>query len=203
MKTRAFFLIFGGLFVASLIMVVSIAKKASPRSESDTMHFSNPIDTAKSVVSNFIHKIETLGTPSYYYSTSTPKPGSASATPKSTTNSDLTVTINGKTVYPASPTPIPTSIPTMSCKTLTISIPEFASSKCYTTSDYNELSGYISKYNNAVSDRDFIEHKYNIVCNGSDFFKDECEETKIELEENRIAIEGYGSAIKAVMNRGK
>lgn len=79
---------------------------------------------------------------------------------------------------------------------------EFASNKCYSQQDYEDLSYYLNQYNSAVQSVSFYETKVNISCGNNDFFKT-CEQDKKEQQANLDNIPRYRSIIQGIIARGK
>jgi hypothetical protein len=80
---------------------------------------------------------------------------------------------------------------------------EFASNKCYTQQDYNDLEYYLSKYSSAKWNIDFYDSKVKIVCSNVEFYGNQCENTKKEQEENKTNVDKYRSIIQTIIARGK
>lgn len=93
---------------------------------------------------------------------------------------------------------------TPNCKQMNIPGGEFASNKCYSTADYNELNGYISAFNNASFTYNGAAGKANVVCNGfTESFAQQCEQAKKDMDASKASMDGYRVAINAVIARGK
>jgi len=90
-----------------------------------------------------------------------------------------------------------------SCKRMKIYEGKFASDKCYSTQDYNDLSYYLSRYNSMVSQYNSAVSSMRITCNGSEFFEDDCKQDKKEKEDASDKMSEYESKIKSIMSRGK
>lgn len=90
-----------------------------------------------------------------------------------------------------------------SCTYLNIREGEFASNKCYSKKDYDDLNYYLQRYNSAVFTYNGAISSMNITCNGSDFFKDKCEQDKEEKEEAEKSMSEYKGIIKDIISRGK
>lgn len=90
------------------------------------------------------------------------------------------------------------------CKQLTISQGEFASNKCYSTSDYNELSNYIRQFDTNAFNYNGAVAQANVTCNGfTESFKQQCEQSKADMKKYEEAMNGFRVAINAVIARGK
>lgn len=89
------------------------------------------------------------------------------------------------------------------CKQLKIYEGEFASDKCYSAQDYKDLQYYLQAYNRAIFDYNGAVSRIGIVCSGSEFFKDNCEEAQREKSDAEGKISQYKSTIVSIMARGK
>lgn len=88
------------------------------------------------------------------------------------------------------------------CIRMNIREGEFASNKCYSQQDYEDLSYYLNQYNSAVSSVSFYETKVRISCGNNDFFKT-CEQDKKEQQTNLDNIPRYRSIIQGIVAKGK
>lgn len=79
---------------------------------------------------------------------------------------------------------------------------EFASNKCYSQQDYEDLSYYLSRYSSAVSSVSFYETKVNISCSNNNFFKT-CEQDKKDQQANLDNIPRYRSIIQGIIAKGQ
>ncbi len=79
---------------------------------------------------------------------------------------------------------------------------EFASNKCYSQADYEDLNYYLNQYNSAVSSVSFYETKVRITCGNNDFHKT-CEQDKKDQQANSDNIPRYRSIIQGIIARGK
>lgn len=79
---------------------------------------------------------------------------------------------------------------------------EFASNKCYSQQDYEDLSYYLNKYNSAVGSVSFYQTKVNISCSNNDFFKT-CEQDKKDQQANLDNIPRYRSIIQGIIAKGR
>lgn len=146
------------------------------------------------------------------------KESTPSAQPNYGTIININNTTGTNTVIKSSPTPKPTQTPTQKPNTATtiqqpqpvisncirknIREGEFASNKCYSQQDYEDLNYYLNQYNSAVSSVSFYQTKVNISCSNNDFFKT-CEQDKKEQQANLDNIPRYKSIIQGIIARGK
>lgn len=79
---------------------------------------------------------------------------------------------------------------------------EFASNKCYSQQDYEDLSYYLNQYNSAVGSVSFYETKVRISCSNNDFFKT-CEQDKKDQQANLDNIPRYKSTIQGIIAKGQ
>jgi len=79
---------------------------------------------------------------------------------------------------------------------------EFASNKCYTTQDYEDLEYYLNKYTSATGSVSFYETKVNITCGNNDFHKT-CDQDKKDQQANLDNIPRYRGIIQGIIARGK
>lgn len=93
--------------------------------------------------------------------------------------------------------------PKVSCTNYKIYDGDFKSDKCYTSKDYNDLVYYISQYNMATFEYNSAKNTSEITCDGSDFFKKSCEESKERMDDAKDKIGEYKSKIKTIISRGK
>ncbi|MBI2017753.1 hypothetical protein HYS92_01750 [Candidatus Daviesbacteria bacterium] len=80
---------------------------------------------------------------------------------------------------------------------------EFASNKCYSQTDYEDLEYYLQRFNYAVFSLDGAEASMRITCSGSDFFKDSCERDKKEKSQAESDISKYRGIIQGIIAKGK
>ncbi|MBP9691231.1 hypothetical protein KBD81_04085, partial [Candidatus Woesebacteria bacterium] len=90
-----------------------------------------------------------------------------------------------------------------SCQQLKIYEGEFASDKCYSAQDYKDLQYYLQAYNGAINSYNGSVARINIVCNGSEFFKNNCTEAQAEKTDSEGKISQYKGMIQSIMSRGK
>lgn len=101
------------------------------------------------------------------------------------------------------PTRIPFT-PTPSCIQYKIREGEFASDKCYSSSDLSDLEYQINKLNTAVFNYNGTVNQVNVTCNGfTESFKQECEQGKKDLERYNKDIEDAKNAIRASIAKGR
>lgn len=120
----------------------------------------------------------------------TPTP---SATPTSTPKATQAPQPQAKT-QPAAPT---------NCTRLNIREGEFASNKCYSAQDYDDLVYYLDRYNSAIFIYNGTISSMNITCSGSEFFKDKCEADKAKKAQAEADIAKYKITIQGIIARGK
>ncbi len=80
---------------------------------------------------------------------------------------------------------------------------EFASNKCYSQNDYSDLNYYINQFNSAVFSYNGANGQMSVTCNGSDFFKEQCEVNKKEKEQAQADMDKYRGIINGIIARGK
>ncbi len=80
---------------------------------------------------------------------------------------------------------------------------EFASNKCYSPQDFEDLEYYLSRFNSAVFNNDGAVASMRITCSGSDFFKDSCERDKQEKSQAEADIGKYRGIIQGIISKGK
>lgn len=95
------------------------------------------------------------------------------------------------------------SAPVANCTQYKIYEGEFASDKCYSSGDLNDLKYYISRYNSAVFEQNSNASSMKITCNGSEFFKNQCEEDKKEYDQAIKDKETYKTTIQGIIAKGK
>lgn len=143
------------------------------------------------------------------------KESTPSAQPNYGTVININNTTGTNTIIKNSPTPLPTQTPTQkptviqqpqpiisNCIRKNIREGEFASNKCYSQQDYEDLNYYLSQYNSAVWDVSFYETKVRITCGNNDFHKT-CEQDKKDQQANSDNIPRYRSTIQGIIARGK
>ncbi len=115
------------------------------------------------------------------------------------------------TFAPKKPTAYPTKKPvtitkpadTSDCMVYKIREGEFASQKCYSQSDYEDLAYYLARYSAAISRYNGSLKSIEITCDGSDFFKSSCEQAKADKEDSQKKIDEYKAKIQEIIARGK
>lgn len=80
---------------------------------------------------------------------------------------------------------------------------EFASNKCYSREDYDDLEYYLQRFNSAVFSLEGAEASMRITCSGSDFFKDSCERDKQQKSQAESDISKYRGIIQGIIAKGK
>lgn len=122
-------------------------------------------------------------------------------------------------VITTTPSPIPTNIiptkiissPTKviaSCVRLNIREGEFASNKCYSRTDYDNLYYYLQRYNSAKFEIQIAQGTIGITCNcrnprECDFFKESCSSAQKQKTQAESDINKYRSSIQTIIARGK
>lgn len=89
------------------------------------------------------------------------------------------------------------------CKSFNIREGEFASNKCYLSKDYDDLLYYLNAYNSSASSYNGAIASMRITCDGSDFFKNSCEQDKKTQETAKQNIDKYKATIQGIIARGK
>jgi tetratricopeptide (TPR) repeat protein len=92
---------------------------------------------------------------------------------------------------------------TVSCTSYPIREGEFASNKCYIKKDLDDLLYYLTQFNGAVATYNGAVSSMSITCNGSDFFKQQCEEDKATQSSAQSKIDSYKATIKSIIAKGK
>ncbi len=90
-----------------------------------------------------------------------------------------------------------------SCTQYNIREGEFASNKCYTASDYDDLLYYLNRYNSSVFSYNSAISQMEVTCSGSDFFKNQCEQATKERDQAQSDIDNYKGIIHGIIARGK
>ncbi len=137
---------------------------------------------------------------------------------------DLTTEIPKPTLTPIaipSNTPIPvstkTTIPAQvitypkqeaSCIYKNIREGEFASNKCYSQQDFDDLQYYLNQFNSAVFDKSSAESSMRITCScrvqqECDFFKDSCDKDKKQQSSADSNINKYRGIIQSIIAKGR
>lgn len=95
----------------------------------------------------------------------------------------------------------PSVPPPPACKRFNIREGEFASDKCYTSQDYDDLIYYIDRYNDSIFDYNAAGSAMNVHCN-SDYFAQYCEQDKKKRDEAQQNIDKYKETIKGIIAKG-
>lgn len=85
---------------------------------------------------------------------------------------------------------------------------EFASDKCYSEQDFEDLNYYLQRYNSAVFNRDSADSSMRITCScrvqqECDFFQDSCEKDKQQKSQAESDINKYRGIIQGIIAKGK
>ena len=85
---------------------------------------------------------------------------------------------------------------------------EFASNKCYSQADYEDLKYYLQRYDSAKFSLSGAESSMRITCNcrvqqECDFFKDSCERDKQQKSQAEADINNYRGIIQGIIAKGK
>lgn len=117
-------------------------------------------------------------------------------------------TITSTPVTTKTPQPIKPQVYTASCVQKNIREGEFASNKCYSEKDYEDLNYYLQRYDSAVFDKKAAEDSMNITCHcrvaqECDFFKASCEKDKAAQATADGDIAKYKSTILGIIAKGK
>lgn len=85
---------------------------------------------------------------------------------------------------------------------------EFASNKCYSPADYEDLNYYLQSYNNAVFNLQIANDSMKITCNcrvqqECDFFKQSCEDDKNKKTQAEADINNYRGIIQGIIAKGQ
>lgn len=100
------------------------------------------------------------------------------------------------------PKPVIQPKPVTNCIQRNIREGEFASNKCYSQQDYEDLNYYLNQYSSATGSVSFYETKVRITCGNNDFHKT-CEQDKKDQQANLDNISRYRSIIQGIIARGK
>lgn len=113
------------------------------------------------------------------------------------------------------PTPVKKSSPVQktqpvysSCIRKNIREGEFASNKCYSQADYEDLNYYLQRYESAKFSLSSAESSMRITCNcrvpqECEFFKDSCERDKQQKSQAEADINNYRSIIQGIIAKGR
>lgn len=85
---------------------------------------------------------------------------------------------------------------------------EFASNKCYSQTDYDDLFYYLNKFNNAVFNKDAAQSSMKITCDctrqsSCDFFKASCDKDKASLSQAEADIAKYRGVVQGIIAKGR
>lgn len=94
------------------------------------------------------------------------------------------------------------------CIRLNIREGEFASNKCYSQQDYDDLEYYLQRFSSAQFNLDTAESSMRITCNcrvqqECDFFKDSCERDTQQKSQAESDISKYRGTIQSIIAKGK
>lgn len=127
-----------------------------------------------------------------------PSPTSGS---NSTSKSEGTVVINQNIPSVKKAQPVST------CYKMNIREGEFASNKCYSQQDYEDLQYYLGRIQSAKLTLAGAEASMKITCEGSDqaksFFKDSCERDKQQKGQAESDIGKYRGTIQGIIAKGQ
>jgi len=90
-----------------------------------------------------------------------------------------------------------------SCTKFTIREGEFASDKCYSQKDHDDLTYYIERFNSATFSYNGAIASMRITCSGSDFFKDSCDQDTKQKTQAEQDINNYRGIINGIIAKGK
>lgn len=109
-----------------------------------------------------------------------------------------------ETVGTVTPTTSNQTVPAApSCTRYQIREGEFASNKCYSNKDYDDLIYYLQRFNSAAASYNGAAASMSITCSGSDFFKNQCEQDKKDKADAEANINNYRGIINGIIARGK
>lgn len=81
---------------------------------------------------------------------------------------------------------------------------EFASNKCYSGQDYEDLQYYLGRYNSSVFEKDSQEAFIKVTCPGmSEMFQKSCEEHKQKKSQAETDINKYRSMVQGIIAKGQ
>jgi len=103
----------------------------------------------------------------------------------------------------ANPKIITYSQPKETCTKYEIKSGDLKSNKCYGESDYQAISRLYSDYSYELDSEDYHKNRLDIVCDGSEFFKDSCEDAKKDYEDHKDELAELKSEIRKIISRGK
>lgn len=98
----------------------------------------------------------------------------------------------------------PVAPPVSNCSTYKIYEGKFASEKCYTHQQLQDLQYYMSRYNSSIFDQNSAANTANTTCGGfSDAFKKLCDQAKEDYEDAKDDVEKYEGQIKDIIAEAK
>jgi len=135
---------------------------------------------------------------------------SVTTLPSQNTLPDLKVATKALEIIKTTPTPtlasprtITYSEPKETCTKYEIKSGDLKSNKCYVESDYQAISRLYSDYSYELDSEDYHKNRLDIVCDGSEFFKDSCEDAKKDYEDHKDELAELKSEIRKIISRGK
>lgn len=131
-------------------------------------------------------------------------------TPTATSSATLQSPSPSPTIQPVKKyTPVQQPQPVISnCIKANIREGEFASNKCYSEQDYEDLQYYLGRYQTAKLNLSSAEGSMRITCNcrvqqECDFFKDSCEKDKQQKSQAEADISSYRGIIQGIIAKGR
>lgn len=98
--------------------------------------------------------------------------------------------------------PVSTTYTQPACNRYTIREGEFASNKCYTQKDYDDLTYYAQRFDSAVFSNNAAISSMRITCNGSEFFKSSCERDQAKKKQAEEDMNKYRGIIQGIIAKG-
>ena len=81
---------------------------------------------------------------------------------------------------------------------------EFASDKCYSKGDYDDLVYYLQRYSFVVGSYNGEVAQANMTCGGqSEMFKQSCEESKVARQKYESEMQSYATTIRGIIAKGR
>jgi hypothetical protein len=110
------------------------------------------------------------------------------------------------TILPPTPTTIKKVV--TKCNRINIREGEFASNKCYSQVDYDNLNYYLVRYNSAKFELQIADGSISITCNcrvpqECEFFKQSCADARQKKSTAESNIAKYRATIQTIIGRGK
>lgn len=99
--------------------------------------------------------------------------------------------------------PVSTEPQNEKCIRYKIDSGDLKSDKCYTENDYYDIMDYYSDYKFLQTTIEFTKDRIENVCDGSDFFKNSCEDAKKDLSSEQRELSELKDKIKKIISRGK